>query len=213
MEENTMPNYVITIARGYGSGGLTIGKMLAKRLGIDFYDMELLRLASEESGINIELFNQADEHVKTGFFKRYNRSFGERLVSPSSVDFTSNDNLFNYQAKIIRDLAAKQDCIIIGRCADYILREQENVVRLYFYADHDTCVKTVTDLYGIRPQDAEERVASIDRSRAAYYKYYTGGEWNDETNYDLCINTSKIGFEKAVDVVVGYLASIGVSLD
>ena len=208
-----MPNYVITIARGYGSGGLTIGKMLAKRLGIDFYDMELLRLASEESGINIELFNQADEHVKTGFFKRYNRSFGERLVSPSSVDFTSNDNLFNYQAKIIRDLAAKQDCIIIGRCADYILREQENVVRLYFYADHDTCVKTVTDLYGIRPQDAEERVASIDRSRAAYYKYYTGGEWNDETNYDLCINTSKIGFEKAVDVVVGYLASIGVSLE
>lgn len=205
-----MANYVITIARGYGSGGLTIGKMLAKRLGIDFYDMELLRLASEESGINIELFNKADEHIKTGFFKKYNRSFGQRLVSPSSVDFTSDDNLFNYQAKIIRDLAQKQDCIIIGRCADYILREQENVVRLYFYADHDVCVKTVTDLYGIRPQDAEERVESVDRSRAAYYKYYTGGEWNDETNYDLCINTSKIGFEKSVDVVLGYLKSLGI---
>ena len=205
-----MPNYVITIARGYGSGGLTIGKMLAKRLGIDFYDMELLHLASEESGINITLFNQADEHVKTGFFKKYNRSFGQRLVSPSSVDFTSNDNLFNYQAKVIRDIAEKQeDCIIIGRCADYILRDRENTVRLYFYADHDTCVKTVTELYGIRPQDAEDRVASIDRSRAAYYKYYTGGEWNDETNYDLCINTSKIGFEKSVDVVVGYLKSLG----
>ena len=205
-----MANYVITIARGFGSGGRTIGKMLAKRLNIDYYDMELLRLASEESGINIELFNQADEHVKTGFFKRYNRSFGERLVSPSSMDFTSDDNLFNYQAKIIRDLAAKQNCVIIGRCADYLLREQEGVVRLYFYADRDICIQTVTDLYGIHPKEAADRVESVDRSRAAYYKYYTGGNWDDETNYDLCINTGKIGFEKAVDVVVGYLKNIGI---
>ena len=208
-----MSHYVITIARGFGSGGRTIGKMLAGRLGIDYYDMELLRLASEESGINIELFNQADEHVKTGFFKRYNRSFGERLVSPSSMDFTSDDNLFNYQAKIIRDLAEKQSCVIIGRCADYLLRDREDVVRLYFYADREICVKTVTDLYGIHPKDAEERVESVDRSRAAYYKYYTGGEWDDEANYDLCINTGKIGFEKSVDVVVGYLKNIGVALE
>ena len=208
-----MAHYVITIARGFGSGGRTIGKMLAGRLGIDYYDMELLRLASEESGINIELFNQADEHVKTGFFKRYNRSFGERLVSPSSMDFTSDDNLFNYQAKIIRDLADKQSCVIIGRCADYLLRDREDVVRLYFYADREICVKTVTDLYGIHPKDAEERVESVDRSRAAYYKYYTGGEWDDETNYDLCINTGKIGFEKSVDVVIGYLKNIGMDIE
>ena len=115
-----MSEYVITIARGFGSGGRTVGKMLAKKLDINHYDGELIQLASEESGINIELFGKADETVKTNLFKRYNRSFGEKLITPDSGDFTSNDNLFNYQAKIIRDLAQKQNCIIIGRCADDI---------------------------------------------------------------------------------------------
>ena len=203
-----MADYIITVARGFGSGGRTVGKMLANKLNIDYYDMDLLRLASEESGINIELFNKADEKIKTGFFRRYNRSFGERLLPPSDSDFVSDDNLFNYQAKIIRDLADKQNCVIIGRCADYILRDRQNVVRLYFYAEHDVCVQNVTDMYGLSEKDADERIEAIDRSRAAYYKYYTGNEWDNVSNYDLCINTGKLGFEKSTDVVLDYLRQI-----
>lgn len=207
-----MSNYVITIARGFGSGGKTIGKMLSERLDIDYYDSDLIRLASEESGINIELFGKADERVKTNLFKRYNRSYGKKIIPPDSDEFVSTDNLFNFQAKIIRDLAQKHNCIIIGRCADHILRDEPNVIRLFFYADHDTCVKTVTELYGVAPKEADDRIVSIDRARANYYKYYTGKEWNDVGNYDLCINTSKIGFEKSVDAVISYMRSIGIEL-
>ena len=207
-----MPEYVITIARGFGSGGRTVGKMLAKKLDINHYDGELIQLASEESGINIELFGKADEHVKTNLFKKYNRSFGEKLITPDSDDFTSGDNLFNYQAKIIRDLAAKQNCIIIGRCADYILKDDPKVIRLFFYADEKACVKNVIDMYAISEKEARDRIEYIDRSRAAYYKYYTGNEWNDVNNYDLCINTGRLGFDTSVDVVLGYMRDIGLKV-
>ena len=126
-----MSKFAITIARGFGSGGKTIGRLLAERLDVDYYDNDLIRLASEESGINIELFGKADERVKTNLFKRYNRSYGNKLIPPDSDEFVSNDNLFNYQAKIIRELAEKQNCIIIGRCGDYILKDNPHVLRLF----------------------------------------------------------------------------------
>ena len=207
-----MKKYVITIARGFGSGGKTIGRLLAQRLDIDYYDNDLIRLASEESGINLELFGKADEQVKTNLFKRYNRAYGSKLIPPDSDEFVSSDNLFNYQAKIIRDLANKQNCIIIGRCGDYILKENENVIRLFVYADPKTCIKNVVDMYGVTPKEAHERIVSLDRARAAYYKYYTGKNWDDVRNYDLCINTSSIGFEKAVDIIVDYMKQLGYEL-
>ena len=204
-----MPEYVITIARGFGSGGKTIGKLLAQKLDIDYYDNDLIRLASEESGINIELFGKADERVKMNLFKRYNRSYGERLIPPDSDEFVSDDNLFNYQAKIIRSLADKQNCIIIGRCGDYLLRDNPRAIRLFIYADEKTCIKNVTDLYSVSEKEAVERIASIDKARASYYKYYTGNNWSDVNNYDLCINTSRIGFEKSVDVILDYMRTNG----
>lgn len=203
-----MSKLVITIARGFGSGGRTIGKMLAKRLDCDCYDNDLIKLASEESGINLELFGKADEKVKTSLFKRYNRSYGEYVLSPDSADFVSDDNLFNYQAKIIRDIADKKNCIIIGRCGDFILRNNPDVLRLFIYADEKTCVKNVVDLYGMMPSEAKKTIEKIDKSRAAYYKYYTDKNWYDVSNYDLCINTSDIGFEGAVDVIVDYIKRV-----
>ena len=200
-----MSDFVITIARGFGSGGRTVGKLLSGRLAVDYYDSDLIKLASEESGINIALFGRADERVKAGLFKRYNRSYGEYLLPPDSEEFVSDDNLFNYQAKIIKDLAEKENCIIIGRCADYILRSYSNVVRVFVYADRKTCIKNVVELYGIKPEDAESRIENIDRQRAAYYKYYTGREWTDPRNYDLCINTSKLDFEACADVIQDFL--------
>ena len=204
-----MANFVITIARGFGSGGRTIGKLLAQRLDIHYYDDELLRLASEESGINVELFGKADEQVKVNLFKRYNRSYGYKLIPPDSSEFASTDNLFNYQAKIIRSLAEKQDCVIIGRCGDEILKDHPHVVRLLIYADRETCVRNVTELYGVLPKEAEDRIEELDRSRAAYYKYYTGKVWDDPVNYDLCINTTKYGFEKTVEIILSYMRTLG----
>lgn len=203
-----MSKIVITIARGFGSGGRTIGKMLAQRLDCNCYDNDLIKLASEESGINLELFGKADEKVKTSLFKRYNRSYGEYVLSPDSADFVSDDNLFNYQAKIIRDIADKQNCIIIGRCGDFILRNNPDVLRLFIYADEKTCVKNVVELYGMIPAEAKKTIEKIDKSRAAYYKYYTDKNWYDVSNYDLCINTSDIGFEGAVDVIVDYIKRV-----
>ena len=203
-----MSNTVITIARGFGSGGRTIGKLLSHRLDCDYYDNDLIKLASEESGINIELFGRADEKVKSSLFKRYNRSYGEYVLSPDSAEFVSDDNLFNYQAKIIRELAEKKDCIIIGRCGDYILRNVPNVIRIFVYADKETCVKNVVDLYGMLPDEAEKNIEKIDKSRAAYYKYYTNLDWYDVANYDLCINTSRISFETAVDIIMDYINKV-----
>ena len=204
-----MSNIVITIARGFGSGGRTIGKMLAERLDIHYYDGELLRLASEESGINIELFGKADEQVKTNLFKRYNRTYDFKLIPPDSSEYTSTDNLFNYQAKIIRNLAETQDCVIIGRCSDYVLKDQPGAIRLLIYADRSTCIKNVTELYGVLPREADDRIAELDRARAAYYKYHTGKTWDDPANYDLCINTSKYGFETTVEIILAYMRTLG----
>ncbi len=200
-----MANRVITIARGFGSGGRTIGKLLAQKLDIDYYNDDLIKLASEESGINLELFGKADERVKTNLFKRYKRGYGEWTIPPDSDLFVSDDNLFNYQAKIIRNVAKKSDCVIIGRCADYILRDEEKLTRILVYADKDTCRERVTTLYGMLPAEAEKKIESLDKARANYYKYYTGHEWDDVNNFDLCINTSKISFEKAVEIICDYL--------
>ena len=119
-------NIVITISRQYGSGGKTVGEMLSKKLGFHYYDRELMRLASEESGINETLFASVDETVKNnGLFKPSKNIYEGQLISPESDDFTSDDNLFNYQAMIIRKLAEQQSCIIVGRCADFILKDYE----------------------------------------------------------------------------------------
>lgn len=203
-----MSRFVITIARGFGSGGRTVGKMLAERLGIAYYDRELITLASEESGINPALFGKADESRRMPFFKRYNRAFGSRLISPKSDDFTSDDNLFNYQAKIIRELAEKESCVIVGRCADYVLRDTPGVVRVFVHAPMDYCVEQVTRLFGLPPKEAEKQIEKTDRTRSTYYRYYTGNEWNNAANYDLCLNTAKLGFDKCADIIEHYVKTV-----
>ncbi len=200
-----MAKFTVTISRGFGSGGRTIGKMLAERMSIKYYDNELIKLASEESGINIELFGKADEKAKTALFKRYNRSYGEYLISPDSDAFTSDDNLFNYQAKIIKDVANKESCVLVGRCADHILQGRENVLRVFTYAPMDFCIEQVTRLYGIPEKEAVKQIERIDRARSTYYRYYTGNEWDNVRNYDLCLNTAEVGFEKSVDIIEHYI--------
>lgn len=203
-----MSKYVITIARGYGSGGRTIGKMLSEELGIHYYDRELLRLASDESGINEELFGKADEKLKESFlYKVMKKSYSGEIISPDSDDFVSNDNLFNYQAKVIRQLAEEdeQSCIIVGRCADYILKDKKNVIRIFVHAPLEHCIDTLGTMSNASRKDLQKKIESIDKHRADYYEYYTGGTWDNAANYDLCINTSELTFQEAVNLIKEYI--------
>lgn len=201
-----MSKYVITIARSYGSGGRTIGKMLSEQLGIPYYDRDLLRLASDDSGINEQLFAKADEKLKKSLlFKIASKVYKGEIIPPDSDEFVSNDNLFNYQAKIIKELADTESCIIIGRCADFVLKDYENVVKVFVHAPLDDCIKNVKEITDKSEKDIEKQIASIDKHRSEYYKYYTGRDWEDAKNYDLCLNSSHLGFQKCVDIVKAYL--------
>ena len=200
-----MGKYVITIARGYGSGGRTIGKMLAKELGIGYYDRELMRLASDESGINESLFAKADEKLKTSLlFKVAKNTYKGELIGPDSDEFVSNDNLFNYQAKVLKELAEKESYVVIGRCADYILKEFDNVIRVFVHAPIDKCIDTIAGMSAITRKEAEQLITRTDKHRADYYRHYTDHAWNDATNYDLCLNTKELSFEKCVEIVKEY---------
>lgn len=200
-----MDHYVITIARGYGSGGKTIGKMLSEKLDIPFYDRELLRMASDDSGIHERLFGQADERVKPGLRKPFGKVYKGELLPPESDDFVSDDNLFNYQAKIIKELADTRSCVIVGRCADFILQDRPNVVKLFVHAPFESCVKTVMDMYALPQKEAEKKIQDTDRHRSAYYKYYTRRNWDNAQNYDLCLNSAELGFDKCVEIVEAYM--------
>lgn len=188
-----MQNFVITIARGYGSGGKTIGQMLSKDLGIEYYDKDLIKIASEESGINEGLFGSTDERVKKGL-----------VIKKNSI--ASQDRLFEYQSEAIRKLAKNESCIIIGRCADYILKDYKNVVKVFIYADLESCVRAVMERFGYSETESEKKILSIDKERSEYYKYHTGHEWDCATNYDLCLNSGELGFDKVIEIIKGYLA-------
>lgn len=201
-----MDNYVITIARGYGSGGRTIGKMLAERLGIHYYDRELMRLASDDSGINEELFVKADEKIKKSLlFRISKKNYKGEVISPDSDDFVSNDNLFHFQSKVIRELAEQESCVVVGRCADYVLKDAENVIKIFVHAPFEDCVETLKGMSSLSEEEIRKKIKSIDTHRAEYYRYYTGRDWTNAANYDLCLNSSKLGFERCVDIVIDYM--------
>ena len=125
---------------------------------------------------------------------------------PESSEFVSDDNLFKFQAQIIKGLSEREEnCIIVGRCADYILEGRENLVRLFIYADRETCIKNVMQMYGWARKDAQRVIEKTDKNRSTYYRYYTGRDWKDASNYDLCINTSALGYEKSVQMIRNYL--------
>lgn len=199
-------NFVIAITRTCGSGATSISKQLADDLCIDLYDRKLLQLASDDSGINEALFAQADEHVKNSLLYRVSRKvYNGELIPPESDDFTSNDNLFNYQAKVLKELAEKESYICIGRAADYILRDNPNLITVFIYAPLEKCIEKEMDRLGINRKQAEKHILSTDKYRREYYKYHTGREWENPYNYDLCLNTGKLTYDQCVEVIKNYL--------
>lgn len=200
-----MKKIVITIARSYGSGGRTLGKLLAKDLGIPCYDQELVRMASDESGINIALFGEADETKKGVALFKGSRPYDGKVLTPESGEYTSRDNLFALQAEIIKKLAEKESCIIIGRCADYVLKDRDDVLRLFFYAPLEDCLVRAKEISGEPEKELLKKINRVDKYRAEYYKYYTGNDWNDTRNYDFCLNTASMSYEKLIEVVKSYM--------
>lgn len=201
-----MEKVIITIARQYGSGGKTIGQMLAKDMGIPFYNREILRMASDDSGIREELFNQADEKLRSNpLFGASKKVYKGKLITPDKGDFVSDENLFNYQAKVIKDLAEKGSCVIVGRCADFVLKDRPDVVSVFVHAPKDYCMARAMERNSMTEREMEKFIAKTDKYRGDFYHYYTGNVWSDARNYDLCLNSEKLGFEKCVEEIKAYI--------
>ncbi len=201
-----MKNIVITVSRQYGSGGKTIAAMLAKDLGINCYSREILRMASEDSGINESLFGMSDEKIRhAGWFKLLSRPYEGELIPPEDREFVSDDNLFNYQAKVIKELASKESCIIIGRCADYILKDYPNVMSVFVHANWEFRMERAMERHSMTEKEMQKYIEKTDKYRGDFYRYHTGYEWEDARNYDLCLNSGKLGFPKCVDEIKSYM--------
>lgn len=202
-----MKNYVITIARGFGSGGKEIAVKLGERLGIPCYEKQILDMASEQSGINECLFAKVDERLRGGYIANVLKKVPySSVVQPSEKEFTSDINLYNIQAEMIRWLANTESCIIIGKCADYVLQQRKNVISIYIEAPRESCVKSIVKKMKVSPEQAADLIRKTDKYRAEYYKYYTGGgKWTNPVNYDMTLNSARVGREKCVDVIEDYL--------
>jgi cytidylate kinase len=200
--------FVITIARGFGSGGQSIAKILSENLSVPVYYNQIAKMASEYSGLSENLFNRSEEKFKgSSLLKRLKLTPDlETVFTPSENKFVSEDNLFNIQAKIIRELAKTESCIIIGKCANFLLADCKNVVSIYIEAPREFCVKSVINNLGVTPEEAHSLIKKTDKYRAEYYKYYTGGhKWTDPVAYDMTLNTGRISFKESSEIIMNFL--------
>ncbi len=197
---------IITISRQYGSGGRFIGRKLAEALDIPFYDKELITMSAEESGMNKEIFEKADEKAANSLL--YTLSMNAYLLHGMAgvPDLPLNDKVFLVQSEVIRKLAAKGPCVIVGRCADYVLRENPNCVNVYIYSDMEDRVSRATTYYNLSADRAQEQIQKTDKKRAAYYNFYTNLKWGRAENYDLSLNSAKIGVDGCVEVIRSFIA-------
>lgn len=194
-----MAHRIITINRMYGSGGRLLGKALAEKLGIGFYDKELIRLASEENQIPYEELVKVDEKKAS----QWRLPIREQMQMQPQYHFhPMNDVLFETQCRVIRDLSQKEDCIIVGRCANYLL--QDKCFSLFVYAPFEYRVKSIMERLGREEKSARSLVKKMDKTRKAYYEFFTDEKWNDLRNYQLSIDTSR--FEQ--DFLLKLLAEI-----
>lgn len=187
-----MKNKIITISREFGSGGRTIGKLVAGELGIPCYDSELIEKMAAESGFDKNYIKRSDEHAAGNFISVLaSRAFGP----------TNKDYLWKVQCGIISDTAEKGPCVIVGRCADYILRDKADCLKVFIHADMKFRAERIVKVYGESDASPEQRIRDKDKRRAAYYRFYTNMKWGDAHNYDISLNSGKIGIEKCVSII------------
>lgn len=190
-----MMGKVITISREFGSGGRTIGKALAKRLGIAFYDKELILKTAEETGFSKKFIEQQGEHSPLKNIFAY--AFVGRDITGASMD----DYVFQAQRKIILELAQKEDCVIVGRCADFILKEHPNAIHIFCHGEREEKCKRICELYGKTKEESYKLLKEMDKKRAINYKYCTDAEWGRARNYTMALNTSALGYEQCVELI------------
>lgn len=192
---------IITVGRQYGSGGRYVAKLISERLGIPFYDKELLAEASKDSGICQEVMENYDEkQEKKSFFSMFGNIQG-RGDAGMYIDMPLNHRIFLAQFDTIRRIANEGPCVIVGRCADYVLRDHHNLVNVFVKSPVEERIKRIVELYGVDPIHAEENIRKADKQRAAYYNYYATGTWGNVDNYHLCVDTGALGIEGAVELI------------
>lgn len=199
-----MDNYIITIARSFGSGGKEIATMLSKKLDIPWYERQIITMASQQSGIDESEFVEVDEKLHGScFVKSLTKLPGTNILRPESRAFVSDINLYNIQAAIIEELSNTQSCIIVGKCADYILSEKPNVLSVFVDAYTQDCINLIRNRIYVSEERAADMKKRTDKYRTAYYKYYTRGKnWRSPINYDLFLNTSRIEKSKCAEIIM-----------
>ena len=182
---------IITVSREYGSGGRYVGRLIADKLGIKLYDKDFIEKVAEETGLSEEYIenNEQKRNTLAGFNNGY------------YLGLNNADELFIEESKIIKEIAEKESCVIIGRCADFILKDKQNVFKVFIYSNMENRIKRAIEFYGLDKNKAEKEIARIDKLRANHYKYYTEKEWKNNSNYDVCINSDTLGVEKAADLI------------
>ena len=198
-----MEKFVITVARETGSGGLNITRKLSKALGVPYYDRDLLRKASEVSGIHERLVGAADERIgMKEMLSAAEKVYTGEILPPDSDDYISTRNLFSFQAKIIKELAATESCIILGRCGNFLLKDQPNVLRVFIHAPVESREARVAS-YSLAwsSREVAKHIRVEDKRRGAYYRYYTGEEWKDVSNYDLSLDSEALGEDGCVELI------------
>jgi cytidylate kinase len=199
-----MAHFVITIAREKGSGGYDIAKKLSDKLNVPYYDRKLLRIASDVSGINEQLFGEVDERLgKHEMLRAAQKVYTGEVLPPDSDNYTSQQNLFQFQAKIITELAEMSSCIIVGRCADYILRGKPYLMRAFVHAPLEARISQVAT-YSLAWTEAEitKYICDQDKNRAEYYKFYTGEDWRDAGHYDISLDSAALGVDGCVNRII-----------
>jgi cytidylate kinase len=193
-----MDNIVLSIGRQFGSGGREIGKRLANELHISYYDRELLAIAAQESGLCREVFEKADERESSGLTYAFSLGFSPSGMYIPCDDILSNEKLFLLQSETIRNLAEKESCVIIGRCSDYILRDNPRCLSFFIHNTIDNRIKHITARENVSEMRAREMIAKADKSRAAYYNYYTNKLWGSALSYNFSIDVSILGIDGTV---------------
>ena len=198
---------IITIGREFGSGGFYVGELVAKKLGIPFYDKELIQLASDESGLCKEFFEKADERTQRtmlgGLFSGRFPFISEGTIPYGS--FLNNDSLFKIQSDVIRQLAENQSCLFVGRCADYILRDHPRQVNIFISASKEARIERLMRLHDITQEKAEEMIEKADKKRSSYYNYYSYKTWGAASTYHLCVDSSVMGIDKTVEYILQFV--------
>lgn len=201
-----MMDKIITVSREFGSGGHEIGQKLAKEYDIPFYDKELISIASKNSGLSHEILEKFDEVQSSSLI--YTLAMGTYPYNETArmyMDMPLYQQVFMAQFDTIKKLASEGPCVIVGRCADYVLRERQNVINVFISADMQTKVDRISKLYNITSKQAIEKILKTDKKRSNYYRYYSEKKWGFIDNYDLCINSAKIGIDKSVEIIKDFI--------